>query len=326
MDRARCRNKRQQLTGPTLAIAISTMRRPETLEYNLVAMIDEARELGIHIHISDDSPGDTDTETRVRHLAERYEHIYYHRNAPSLGHDRNIVRTLLCPHADYVWLLADTLQILPGMLRRIMNILNNEDFLFLNAMVSDSDAEKIQPSKPLETIKALLWNQALTGATIYHRRVIQWLSAAPRDIKSNFPQLSIILGYASDHHVEVGWIKYRTMVSAAKTSYWRRNMVIPLWVDDWAALVCGFPKVIDAHDLRVVLRSHAINTGIFKPKNLLHYRAEGQYRWSSIRRKTFFEVVPTPAPLAVAPLLLPPPIASLAIRLASRFFRRFRRA
>ena len=157
---------------PRLALAIPTLGRAETLEHNLRAILDEARALGVPIYISDDAPDDEETRVRVEAMARDYPAIHYSRNNPTLGHDANLIKTLTWPDADWVWLLADSLMIKPGEFTRIARSLDDDDFVFLNAIVPDAKAQTYRDAPSDQVLRELLWNQSLTGATIYHRRVI----------------------------------------------------------------------------------------------------------------------------------------------------------
>lgn len=198
------------------------MNRTDTLERHLREMLEDARRLGVPIFISDDSSDDRETEARVTALAALYPGIHYRWNNPSAGHDRNLMSTLAwaaMSGAEHVWLLSDSLRILPGMLERIVRDLGEEDFLFLNATMSDAAAAEVRPERGREQLPALIWNLALTGATIYHRRVLDWVAEARPTVHRNFPQLSIILGYASAHReMRFTWVSDRIMQSAPKKS------------------------------------------------------------------------------------------------------------
>lgn len=305
-----------------LALAIPTLGRAETLEHILRAILDEARTLGVPIHISDDAPDDEETKQRVARLAEIYPDIHYQRNDPTLGHDANLIKTLGLPEADHVWLLADSLQIKPGELTAIHDQLDGEDFLFLNAIVSNEEAARYIGAPPQRMIIDLMWNLALTGATIYHRRVIDWLQTARPEIKRNFPHLSIILGFASDHEVKADWVPRKVMISLPKKSYWRARSVFQNWVDDWSAVVTDYPRLITPDERQRAFQCHARGTGIFSVANLLRFRAEGQFDRQSTRRPHFRDVVPQSQALITALLLIPRPLAAASIAARRRLLGR----
>jgi hypothetical protein len=287
------------------------MRRAETLERHLREMIPDARRFGISIYISDDSPDDLETEGSVRALAKLYPSIRYRRNVPTAGHDNNLMQTLAWAGqdsgADFVWLLSDSLRILPGMLERIVErALGGEDFIFLNAICNSQTAREVRPERPRESLPSIVFNLTLTGATLYHRRVLDWVASAEPVIYRNFPQISIILAYASAHPgMRMQWVPYYTMETAPKQSYWLKH-VFRNWVDDWSAVVMAFPDVINPELQPTIRRSHSRNTGMFGVRNLLSLRADGQFTSHSLRHPGFLETTHLPAPLVASLLLIPP--------------------
>lgn len=304
-----------RMRRPKLALAIPTFRRADTLEHNLTAIVDEAKALGIPIHVCDDAPDDRETEERVLRVAKRYPAITYERNSPTLGHDANLIKTLSLPDSDFVWLLADSLLIKPGELTRIHDRLLDEDFLFLNAIVDDEDADRYRDASSRTILRDLFWNQSLTGATVYHRRVIDWVRLTRPAIQRNFPQLSIILDYSSQHEAKIGWVAEKTMISLPKKSYWRSKSVFQNWIDDWASAVLAYPRIIGPQDRSTALRAHATGTGIFSPLNLIRYRAEGQLTYRAVKREHFWDVVPIPRAVVLTILLIPQSVAAMAVAL-----------
>lgn len=300
--------------SPSLALVIPTFRRTAILRENLDAMAAELAALGVAVYISDDSP-DGETEAAVHALAEKIPGIHYRRNDPALGHDANLVASLIWPETDYVWLLGDALRIKPGCLGEIVGFLADQDLLLVN---SHSDDRRMIPAVQGDAAHALLrdalWHQTQTGSTIYHRRVCDWVREQDGNLTvvRNFPQLSMILGFASACPVRIGWFGEPCLQSAAKKSYWRAR-AISVFVDDWATLVGSFPAVIPAHDRARIIGTHSARMDLFNTETLLEARSSG-FNWAALRRPDFRAAMHLPYGKLVLLLLTPRPMIPLVLK------------
>lgn len=305
-----------------LALAIPTFGRSEAIRENLEMVAADAARLGVAIYISDDSNDDL-TEGIVGGFIERFDHIFYRRNVPSLGHDKNVLGTLIWPDADYVWLLGDTLRPKRGELEKMLEFLNDQDFVFVSRYaVREPDVARLEGDAARQMVRDKLWNQTQTGTTIYHRRVNEWARTRRISVMSNFPQLSVILGYASAAAISVGWYAEPAFESAPKgQSYWHRK-AIDVFVSDWAALVTAYPDVIGTGQVARVLRSHSKNANLFSAKFLLELRRYGHFGWSSLGRPHFWQVMHLSRPQIVALLLLPLSAVTVAAAVKHGFERR----
>jgi hypothetical protein len=252
-------------------------------------MIQEASGRGVPIYVSDES-SDAATEKIVRDLQGSYDNLHY-RRMPQLGHDAHLPATLCWPGGDYVWLLGDGLRFERNTLASILDFLCDQDLIFVNAhAVKPESVKGASGDNALQLIRELVWHQTLTGATIYHRRVIDWMKQESPRIYRNFPQLSVILGYATARCATLAWYGDRVLISEPRTSYWR-GYALDLFVDDWVTVIEGYPNIIPEREQRRVLRSHSANTGLFDRGFLLQLKDTGQLRWSSLKRRRFFDVM-----------------------------------
>jgi glycosyltransferase involved in cell wall biosynthesis len=301
---------------PRLALAIPTYQRASIVAENLAAMADEVRALGVAIYISDDSPDDA-TEVIVRELRQIIPNLHYRRNTPASGHDANLIATLCWGDAEYVWLMGDAMRVKPGYLGRILAFLDDQDFLFVRGHSEDPRMiPQMQGEEALAFIREALWHQTLTGATIYHSRVCDWVreQGTALMVKRNFPQLSVVLGYASTRPVKIGWFGEAAIASVTKLSYWRARAV-GVFVDDWASLILAFPIVIPEKFRKRVIRSHSQNTKLFTPETLLELKPSGEFSWSSLRRPHFLNAMHLPYWQVVG--LLTVPTAVIAVTAAT---------
>lgn len=297
---------------PRLAICIPTYRRNSVVVANLARMIDEARRLNVALYVSDDSPDDL-TQNAVRAFGD----VHYRRNAPSLGHDRNLIATLGWPDADFVWLLGDKHWVKPGRLENILGFLNDQDLVLINSHSPDHrDIPQVDGEEGKALLKASLWHQTLTGATIYHRRVCDWVVEQGGEliVKRDFPQLSVMLGYASQHNTKLGWFGQPSLGAVPQESYWQKQ-AITVFADHWVAVVSAFPDVIPPADQPEVIRSHSARIKLFSPATLLDLRFSGDFTWTHLRQQPFRRAAHLPLWLMAAILLVPKPVARVVKRI-----------
>ncbi|WP_457099965.1 glycosyltransferase [Microbacterium sp. P5_E9] len=301
-----------------LAIAIPTYDRPTESLLNDEDLLREAMHLGVEIYISDDSTDDR-TQVLAAGVMTRFSHVHYRRNTPSLGHDANVVETLLWPAADYVWLLGDTFRTLPGELERIVSQLHGQAFQFVNWSSGDlAVTEVVDGDAARALVREKIWHQTLTGATIYHRSVCDWVREVRPATHANFPHLDVILGFAAACNVSVGWYGRKALTSAPKNgSYWHHR-ALDVFVDDWVAVLSAYPSVVPADQLAKVVRSHSANTGLFSYEFLTTLRSSGHLNWRATRRPLFWDAMHLSRFKVVTLLLTPRRIAADQLRAHQR--------
>lgn len=297
---------------PHLAICIPTYRRHGILAANLGRMIDEARRLNVALYVSDDSPDEL-----TRDVVYAFSDVRYRRNTPSLGHDRNLIATVTWPDADYVWMLGDRHWVMPDMLQRILSFLRDQDLVFVNSHSPDHrDIPEASGEAGKALMRATLWHQTMTGTTIYHRRVCDWVAARgdKLTVKPDFPQLSMMLGYASCHDTKVGWFGQPSLGAVPQESYWRKQ-AITVFADHWGELVAAFPDVIPPADQPEVIRSHSARMNLFSVVTLLDLRLAGTFTWRHLHQPSFLLAAHLPFWLMAGILLVPKTAIALAKRL-----------
>lgn len=259
-----------------LAIAIPTYNRHEILYEDLALILPELIQHSIAVYISDDSNNDN-TQEIVNELTKQHPYIYYVKNNPSLGHDKNILRTLQLPDTDYVWLLGDSGIIKNGSIQKLLKILTTDyDFIFINSNVKNTGKiGKIDDIK--EFLITNSWYLTLTGATIYNSNVVRFLYAK-QDVKyyNNFQQLAIIFTYVSSLKTNAYWVNECYFLNnTKKISYWY-SKVFDVFVNDWTELIRSFPLVFtNDKKMNEVIFSHASKTNLFGFVNLLMFRSLG---------------------------------------------------
>lgn len=292
------------MSAKRLAIAIPTFERSAALSVNLPVLLREAAPVDVDIYLSDDSRSD-ETAELVADLSRTHGNLHYRRNTPSFGHDKNVVETLEWPDTDYVWILGDVFRFTPGALTRLLGMLGSSDFVFVNWQAAHiGSVSDVNGDAAKAFLRSVLWHQALTGATVYSRQVIEWARRHYRTYDSNFPQLGIILGYADAHPLTISWLDGNVLEAERKTSYWMHR-ALDVFVDDWAAVVAKHPRTIPQADLTRVLRSHSKATQLFQARFLRELRESGHFNWKALRRPHFWKVMHLP-PYKVLPLMFAP--------------------
>ncbi|MAS08610.1 glycosyltransferase [Salinisphaera sp.] len=301
----------------SLAIAIPTFNRSHALEENLPAILSEASEKQVSVYVSDDSTQDC-SEHLCRRLQLEHSNLHYVRNRPSLGHDLNLLSTLSWPQEDYVWLLGDKIRPNSGELPRLLEFIVGHDLVFLSRSnqptLTTSYSNK---SEAVEFLRSILWNQTLTGATIFSRKVIDFFFKKNRNIHKNFPQLDVILTYSEEFeesHLRIGWYGPPILrVVENGTSYWRFD-AINVFVSDWVSVVSSYPKTVPESITDEVLRSHSKNSKLFGLSFLHELHKADKFKASDLRRFKFWAVMHLPRPMiyfALAPDFIFNPVKKL---------------
>lgn len=260
-----------------LALVIPTYCRAPLLEKGIGRMMPGLIANNVALYVSDDSPDD-DTEVMLSGLAGRLPALHYRRNTPPLRHDRNIVASLLWPREPHVWILGDAGMVEPGGFERVLAILDTQDLLFVNSHAAPTPDIACMTGEIARCfVRDMLWHQTLTGATIYGRRMLNWLAGYAPDAQGltrNFPHLAAILDFMATHAAATGWIGTPTTRFSPKDSYWRKS-ALSVFVEDWSNAVRRRSEVIHAAEQPGVLRSHDAHVGLFGIDLLLELRRAG---------------------------------------------------
>ena len=269
-------------------MAIPAYNRPAVLRSNLEQMLPELRETGVQVFISDDSTNSQTCEM-VAQFAEQWPHTHYVRNQPSLGHDRNCLRTLSLPDTDYVWYLSDATRIYPGGIRRILTAIDSEtpDFLAVNAKHRTSiDLPSGKYDDPNAVIEFLGWHLTLTGATIYHRRHLEDMQVRYEHfVGTNFIQLGVLL--QSLPTAKGGFLWFNEQLIEAHRdkgdSYWKKT-ALKVFMKDWADFIMNLPDAYPLATKRRAVRLHSRKTGVLEWRELKRLHAQGLLTYDDFKR------------------------------------------
>mgnify|MGYP001619509989 CR=1 FL=1 len=256
-----------------LAIAIPTYNRHLILKENLLAMLPDLKKYNIPVYISDDSDNNH-TRDMIIDFKIQYDNIFYFKNYPSLGHDKNCLKTLGIPNEEYIWYLGDSQIIKNQSIETILNLVekNTFDFILVNAENRNVDIPSQYYSDANDFFVDLAWHATLTGVTIYRKEIL-FRKNYTKYIGSNFIQLGIILEELLENTDGLYWLNNKMMdVNKNKAeSYWAKE-IFKVFAEDWFDLINDLPKAYLYENKLQVLKSHSYHTGLFKFKNFITLR------------------------------------------------------
>ena len=271
------------MQNTTLAIAIPTFNRAETVHENLLSLIPEIKEYSIPIYISDNSNNE-DTYNVIKELKKKYEFLFYYKNTKDLGHDKNSFYVAQLPESDYVWLLGDSFSLLRGSVKEMLQIIETykPEIMSVNAANRDLDEKNGLYEDCNEVLDKLGWHLTLTGATIYSRNVISTLGEVKPELFKNFPQLALMFNYLSKN-CSFYWNNNKLLISAPKKGYWVSTM-FSIFIDDWSNAIRNLPNCYKESIKEKVIIEHSIKSNIFGLKALLKARSFGAYNFRLFRK------------------------------------------
>lgn len=253
------------MSNSILSIAIPTYNRSDILVSNLQSILDELIEHQIPVYISDDS-NNKDTKIAIQELQTAHSLISYFKNEPSLGHDKNCIRTLSIPKEKYIWYLGDSMILNKGTIGKILKIVadNDFDFVSVNAEGRRLDKESRVYTDALVAFSDIGWHLTMSGATIYRRTT---LDLEKIDVSEciNFPQLAII--FKNFDKKRLYWISEKLVSSNPnKKSYWSSRVLDVFVTDYYKTLNYIFD---DKSNISHLVYQHARNSGLLSVFSLL---------------------------------------------------------
>ena len=274
-----------KMKNKKLAIAIPTYNRSIILKENIELMLDEIRKFSIPVYISDDSDNH-DTRLVFEEIKEKYEFIYYFKNSPSLGHDKNCIATLNLPDEDYIWYLGDSIIIEQNGISKILKIIENGNYSFIsvNANMRNIDIPTSIYTNPNSLLVDLGWHLTYTGATIYAKEELKYLSNLKLDNCSNYPQTAIIFDRFSLGEKKMFWVNEVLVYgNKNKKSYWANN-VFKIFLSDWEDLIHNLPTTYSNKNKEITLIMHSKKTNLFGLFRMLNYRLEGIFNYKVLSK------------------------------------------
>lgn len=272
-----------------LSIIILTYNRPQIFEEGINELITYCRPYLIKIYISDDSGTDW-FEQKVKELKKKYEYIYVKKNNPPLKHDKNIIKALQTPNTEYVWLLGDAIRLETYSIRSILNIIDSHkpEFIAVNAKDRKLDYPSKLISNNNQIISNLGWHLTLTGATIYSRKVINFIDRINFKKIRNFPQFYLIFNFLGNFKSNLVWVNDKIIkVDVNKNlSYWASG-VFEVFLDDWNNTLNNLKPLYSDEIIKNVYKSHSIKSGLFGLKSMIILRSLESYNYQIYNKYKF---------------------------------------
>ena len=260
-----------------LGIVIPTYQRSEILKENFILMLKEIQKFSIPVYIFDDSK-DLKTEKWAKELKLVYPHINYFHNLPNLGHDKNLIQSIMIPNTDYVWLLGDSIIIKQGAISKILQIIdkNKSDIIAVNIKNRDISFVSESYSDYNEILSNFGWHLTLTGATLYSSKAISFATEKDFSKYKNFPQFSLIFNYLA-FNCSFYWINDKLIYSNKnKTSYWFED-TFEVFINDWSNAVHNLPNNYTDNSKEKTIINHSIKSKMFNLTTLMQLRSFRYY-------------------------------------------------
>jgi len=267
-----------------LSIVIPAYDRVESLKNNLFSILKELQEYSIAIYITDDSPH-SDIESFVSDFAKYHQYIFYIKNIPRLGHDKNFVMALKQSKSDYTWILGDRVGLHQGAIKKILDLISKNQYgiISVNKTGRDINTPSGYYSDPVKAFDIFGWHLTYTGATIYSSRAIQTLHSINMEDFKNFPQIALIFTHLS-HVCSFFWVNERLVYGLkAKESYWI-NSAFSIFIDDWERAIYNLPKTYDIVVKKSTILKHSRKSNLFSTKFLYKMRMNGNYNSRTVRK------------------------------------------
>ncbi len=272
-----------------LAISILTFNRTEILKNNLISLIREAKRFNIPIYISDDSDNSLTTKM-IKSLKQDYQYLFYTKNNPSLGHDKNIISCLSSIETDYIWLIGDSIIINDNAISKVLNLIEKESPTIISCNCENRIIE-IESSHIVDkdyVLENFAWHNTVTGTTIYSKKSLNNIKNLDLLECKNFPQISIIFN-ALNKDCSFYWIN-EPLISAnkEKKSYWHQN-IFETFIDDLSQCIFYLPLDYSNNLKAKVVPMHALKAKIFDLSSLLMLRSQNILNFKKFKKyyKTF---------------------------------------
>ncbi|WNY99521.1 glycosyltransferase family 2 protein [Sulfurospirillum sp. 'SP'] len=307
-----------------LSIVVPTYNRAEFLDYSLEVHIPMVREFGIEICIFDNASTDH-TEEIVSKWMKEYPLLSYHKNETNLGPDANFEKALKYPQSEYVWLLGDTYQIQVDTFKKVVDIINLDQFdhILVNVghEVKDVPSQIYQDQNQL--LNDLFWLMTCLSVHIYKKSLITSANFG-RFKNSNFIQTGIIFEYISNVEFKAYWcqehsVERLSVLGRTKKDTWINNF-FEIWLKNRINVIMALPP---SYSLEIKLKSIRYDGYDRKQltiKKLLHFRSMNLLNYAVY--KEYEHILPLVVPYSKYIILL---ISLLPIKTYNflRFFWRF---
>jgi glycosyltransferase involved in cell wall biosynthesis len=128
---------------PLISICIPNYNNVDILKGCLNSLVPQIQPYQIPVYVSDNASKDDTMEMLSSFKNERYPLLYFKSNNENLGFDQNLVNAVKMASSKYVWPIGDRRRLLPNSMRRVYNILSENDLdLLLLSLATQAKSKK----------------------------------------------------------------------------------------------------------------------------------------------------------------------------------------
>jgi len=289
-----------------LSICIPTYNRADILKDSVQELIEIAGEFSVPICISDNASPDHTTLV-IRELQKKYPYIFYSRNVENIGMDRNFEAVLKMARTHYAWLLGDDDRIRKRSVKRILEIINANDYdvIVVNGGIASEPFVRVSdvPSREFtdcnELLSELGWHMTWMSSLIYNHSLIEKANF-PRYDGTFFTQVGVIFeSLASKKDMKIQWCSSPFFYPAKIASLSWGGVVFEIFMQKWMQIIHSLPDNYSEDIKLKCIKDHGVKTGLFSLVSFFNLRAMGYYSYSTFVRYLNYYKFTTNVPLPV---------------------------
>jgi len=291
-----------------ISFCIPTYNRAEILQECLLSLIDNIKEHGFNIIISDNNSADN-TAHIVQDCVQDYPNIKYYKQNFTLDADEHFSKVLSYTESKYTWLIGDSYSINKVELETLLGVISNKnyDMIFVNAFDNIKNTDSKVYTDLSTVLKEIGWHLPLMSAYIYSKEIL--LKANYKKFfYSSFIQMGIVFDYFENRDFEFYWHNGNSLsVTKRYKSSWQ-SQVMEVFIYRWPEFIFALPRQIGINVKLKCIKDHGRGNKLFTLKNLLSYREKGGITYKEcLKYKSYFKYVDIYSWLIVVLISLIPP-------------------
>ena len=242
----------------------------------LESLIPQARKYNIPIYVSDNASTDNTTEM-LDHFKKNYPYLYSKTNSKNMGVDKNMVSAVHMASSRYVWALGARRIILPGVVDKIYNILNQNtlDLLILNDLNPTFSAPKSDTYSSAHDIFREL-NRNLTGLGFQILPLEAWKTeVAEKYAETDWTVFGVALEYIANKNNLNAFFLSEPIATASGESKWIPR-TFQIWTS-WKKVINSLPYFYSDAEKECVIQKSVNYFFGGRGFNLIDRRAQGIY-------------------------------------------------
>lgn len=284
-----------------LAISIPIYEDSKLVSLLLDNLIPQVSQYNIPIYLYDNSISDVNCDMVIKRKMD-YQNIIYVKNKCNIGAVDNVIKSLVEPEAEYVFLMSVATILKDGTIQSLIASLelNKPDFLCYN--YSNRTDNKIVSqvfSNHVEVSNKIGWHLTHISTCIWSRRVLE-ISNFNRYKVSLFPHLGCLLEFIGLNNFSLVWIADELAVKnkCHRVSSWQSE-VLNTWCDKWPNFVFSLPSTYGINDKLNLIKQHNRKSDLFSKRSILMMRSNNvlnlkqvlEVRWKILFAKNILFII-----------------------------------